>query len=415
MAILHDSSDLLRLSTAGSVDDGKSTLIGRLLYDSKSIFEDQLAAIQRTSERKRDDQVNLALLTDGLAAEREQGITIDVAYRYFSTPRRKFIIADTPGHEQYTRNMVTGASTAELAIILIDARKGVLTQSRRHAILATLLRIPHVVVCINKMDLVEFKQAIFDTIASDFRAFAQTLQIPDLRFIPVSALLGDNIVEKGSHMPWYSGMPLLETLESVEVFQDRNEHDLRFPVQLVLRPNLDYRGYAGQVASGVIKVGQEIMALPSGKKSRVKSIDTFDGSITQAAYPQSVAITLEDDIDVSRGDVMVSLDRPPQLGKDLRARICWMSETPLQLKKKYLIKHNCRTPKAMITAIDYCLDIHTLEQAPAHALQLNEIGQVQLKTLQPLVYDSYATNRNTGSFIVIDEFSNNTVAAGMIV
>lgn len=407
--------DLLRFTTAGSVDDGKSTLIGRLLYDSKSIFEDQLLAIQRTTEKRREDELNLALLTDGLAAEREQGITIDVAYRYFSTPARKFIIADTPGHEQYTRNMVTGASTAQLALILIDARKGLLPQSRRHAIISSLLGIPHVIVCVNKMDLVDYDAEVFKKIETDFKTFAQKLSIPDLRFIPVSALRGGNVVEKSHHMPWYIGKALLQTLETIEVSEDYNRNDLRYPIQLVIRPHLDYRGYAGQVASGEIHVGQEIVSLPSGKHSRIKSIDSFDGPLPIAFYPQSVVVTLTDEIDVSRGDVLVDREHLPKVDKNIEATLCWMSDVPLELNKKYLIKHNCRLVKVVVSDVLFRLNINTLDHEKAGGLHLNEIGQVRLKTLQPLIHDSYAKNRSTGSFIVIDELDNHTLAAGMIV
>ena len=411
---MMEEKSILRFTTAGSVDDGKSTLIGRLLYDAHQVYEDQLSAIEKTAQRKQEERVNLALLTDGLRAEREQGITIDVAYRYFSTDKRKFIIADTPGHEQYTRNMVTGASTANLAMILVDARKGLLPQSRRHAYIANLLGIKHVLVCINKMDLVDWQQERFDAIVQEFKDFAQAFQLKDLRFIPISALKGDNIVRRSDLAPWYSGETILDILENIEVGRDRNLKDFRMAVQYVIRPHLDYRGYAGQIASGVVKVGQTVQVLPSGRQSKVKSIDTFQGSLQEAFCPQSITLTLEDEIDISRGDTLSDTKKIPQVSTDFSATLCWMAETPLQLHKKYSIKHGTLLTKAMVKVLDHRVDIHTLEKQPATELHLNEIAGVQIKTLKPLVYDPYMLNRNTGNFILIDELTNNTVAAGMI-
>lgn len=408
------SVDLLRFTTAGSVDDGKSTLIGRLLYDSKAIFEDQLEAVERASRNRGDAYVDLALLTDGLRAEREQGITIDVAYRYFATPRRKFIIADTPGHIQYTRNMVTGASTAELAIILIDARKGVVTQSKRHGFLATLLQIPHLVVAVNKMDLVEYDQATYNRIVQEYREFAARLNTHDLIFIPISALHGDNIVEKSRRMPWYDGATLLHHLETVNVGASRNIVDFRFPVQYVIRPNQDFRGYAGQVASGRIAPGDAVVALPSGLTSHVRAITTYDGEQEEAVVGDSVVITLEDEIDISRGDMLVRVRNLPHRASRIDATICWMSETPMNPNGAYLLQHTTRTVKALISEINYRIDVDTMHREPATTLQLNEIGRVQLTTTEPLFFDAYRINRATGSFILIDPFTNNTVAAGMV-
>jgi bifunctional enzyme CysN/CysC len=408
--------EMLRLATAGSVDDGKSTLIGRLLYDSKAIFEDQLESVERTSRDRGDTYTNLALLTDGLRAEREQGITIDVAYRYFATPRRKFIIADTPGHIQYTRNMVTGASTADLALVLVDARNGVVEQSRRHAFLASLLRVPHLVLCVNKMDLVDYDQATFEAIKDDFRSFATKLDITDLSFVPISALNGDNVVNRSAAMPWYEGSSLLHHLEEVHIASDRNLIDARFPVQYVIRPmsdeHHDYRGYAGTVSGGVFKPGDEVVVLPSG----FRSIDTADGSVDEAFAPMAVTITLEDDIDVSRGDMICRTHNQPQVGQDIDAMICWFTEgSQLRPGAKYHIKHTTRTGRAMVKSLQYRLDINTLhrDEAP-EALGLNEIGRVSLRTTVPLFFDEYRRNRDTGSFILIDEATNGTVGGGII-
>jgi bifunctional enzyme CysN/CysC len=412
--------DLLRFATAGSVDDGKSTLIGRLLYDSKSIFTDQLESVERTSRERGDEYTNLALLTDGLRAEREQGITIDVAYRYFATPKRKFIIADTPGHIQYTRNMVTGASTADLAIILVDARKGLVEQSRRHAFLTTLLRVPHLVLCVNKMDLVDYSEDVFEQIRADFTAFATKLNITDLTFVPVSALLGDNVVTRSENMPWYQGPSLLHHLENVHVASDRNLVDVRFPVQYVIRPMSaayqDYRGYAGQVAGGVLKPGDEIVVLPSGFTSRIASIDTADGPVEEAYPPMSVTIRLEDDLDVSRGDLICRPHNQPLATQDIDALVCWMdSSESLRPGAKLAVKHTTRSSRAMVKELQYRLDVNTLHRDDtATELSLNEIGRVRLRTTQPLLCDPYARNRSTGGFILVDEATNRTVAAGMI-
>ena len=410
--------ELLRFATAGSVDDGKSTLIGRLLFDSKAIFEDALEAVERTS-RQRGEETNLALLTDGLRAEREQGITIDVAYRYFATPRRKFIIADTPGHVQYTRNMVTGASTADVALILVDARKGILEQSRRHAFLATLLRVPHLVVCVNKMDLVEYSQERFDEIKADFRAFAAKLDITDLVFIPISALNGDNVVNRSANMGWYEGSSLLHHLEEVHIASDRNLIDARFPVQIVIRPRddqfHDYRGYAGQMAGGVLRPGDEVVALPSGFTSTIAGIDTADGPVSEAFAPMAVTIRLADEIDVSRGDMLCRTQNRPTVSQDIDAMICWMSDTPLQERGKYVIKHTTRVARALVNQVHYKLDVNTLHRdESASSLALNEIGKVSLRSTVPLFHDEYRRNRATGSFVLIDEQTNATVAGGMI-
>ncbi len=413
-------AEMLRLATAGSVDDGKSTLIGRLLYDSKAIFEDQLESVERTSRERGDEYTNLALLTDGLRAEREQGITIDVAYRYFATPRRKFIIADTPGHTQYTRNMVTGASTADLALVLVDARHGVVEQSRRHAFLASLLRVPHLMLCVNKMDLVDFDQDTFEAIKDDFRAFATKLDITDLSFIPISALQGDNVVNRSANMPWYEGGSLLHHLEEVFIASDRNLIDARFPVQYVIRPMRDeyhdYRGYAGTMAGGVLKAGDEVVVLPSGFTSTIKSIDTADGPVPEAFAPMAVTITLNDDIDISRGDMICRPHNQPHVGQDVDAMVCWMSEfAKLTPGAKLHIKHTTRTARALVKDLHYRLDVNTLHRDhEATTLALNEIGRVSLRTTQPLFFDDYRRNRDTGSFILIDEASNTTVGAGMI-
>jgi bifunctional enzyme CysN/CysC len=413
--------DLLRFATAGSVDDGKSTLIGRLLYDSKAIFEDQLAAVEATSAARGDEYTNLALLTDGLRAEREQGITIDVAYRYFATPRRKFIIADTPGHIQYTRNMVTGASTADLALILVDARKGLVEQSRRHAFLCSLLRVPHMVLCVNKMDLVDYSQEVFEKIADEFSCFAMKLEAPDLTVIPISALHGDNIVARSENMPWYDGPSLLHHLEHVHIASDRNLVDVRFPVQFVIRPQStvvqDYRGYAGQVASGVLKPGDEVMVLPSGFTTRITSIDTADGPVDEAYPPMSVTIRLADELDVSRGDLICRPNNKPAVAQDIEAMVCWMDETrPMSVGGKYAIKHTTRSARAVVRDLHYRLDVNTLHRdEAAEGLSLNEIGRVRLRTTVPLLADDYRRNRTTGGFIVIDETTNRTVGAGMIV
>ncbi|MGN9889938.1 sulfate adenylyltransferase subunit CysN [Micromonospora sp. L31] len=413
--------DLLRFATAGSVDDGKSTLIGRLLYDTKSLFTDQLAAVEAVSAARGDEYTNLALLTDGLRAEREQGITIDVAYRYFATPRRKFIIADTPGHIQYTRNMVTGASTADLALILVDARKGLVEQSRRHAFLCSLLRVPHLVLCVNKMDLVDYSQEVFERIADEFTAFAAKLDVPDLTVVPISALRGDNIVTRSENMPWYEGPSLLHHLERVHIASDRNLVDVRFPVQYVIRPQsitvTDYRGYAGQVASGVLKPGDEVMVLPSGFTSRISSVETADGPVAEAFPPMSVTVRLEDEIDISRGDMICRPNNSPAVSQDIEAMVCWMDETrPLQVGGKYAIKHTTRSARAIVRGLHYRLDINTLHRDEAAGeLKLNEIGRVRLRTTVPLLADEYRRNRTTGGFVIIDETTNRTVAAGMIV
>ncbi len=411
--------DMLRFATAGSVDDGKSTLIGRLLYDSKSIFADQLDAVEKASIAHGDDYVNLALLTDGLRAEREQGITIDVAYRYFATPRRKFIIADTPGHTQYTRNMVTGASTADLAIVLVDARNGLVEQSRRHSFIATLLRVPHLVLAINKMDLVDYSREVYEKISDEFLAFATKLDIPDLTVIPISALKGDNIVTRSAAMPWYDGPSLLHHLEHVHVSSDRNLIDARFPVQYVIRPqsnsHRDYRGYAGTVASGVLKPGDEVVVLPSGFTSRIAAIETMDGPVAEAFPPMAVTIRLEDEIDISRGDMICRPNNAPMVTQDVDAMICWMGERPLVPGQKLAIKHTTRSARAMVKSLRYTLDVNTLHRHEgSNSLGLNEIGRVVLRTTQPLFADAYRRNRTTGGFVLIDEATNVTVGAGMI-
>jgi sulfate adenylyltransferase large subunit len=412
------TSELLRFATAGSVDDGKSTLIGRLLHDSKAIFEDQLEHVVRTSERRGDGYVNLALLTDGLRAEREQGITIDVAYRYFQTPRRKFVIADTPGHEQYTRNMVTGASTADLSIVLVDARKGVSEQTRRHAYIASLLRIPHVVVCVNKMDLVGYDEAAFDQVVEELTDWTARLALPDVTFIPISALHGDNVVDRSLVMSWYDGPPLLYHLEHVVIAPDRNLAELRFPVQWVVRPHSDehhdYRGYAGTVAGGVVHPGDEVLVLPGGQRTRVASIDTFDGPVDTAFPSMSVTVRVEDEVDISRGDMLVDPDDAPAAARELEAMVCWMGAESLRPGARLVIKHTTRTTRARVEELDFRVDVNTLHHDPADELSLNEIGRVRIRTGSPLMADPYASNRTTGSFILIDEASNDTVAAGMV-
>ena len=412
--------ELLRFTTAGSVDDGKSTLIGRLLYDSKAIFEDQIQNLQEVNEQRGEEGINLALLTDGLRSEREQGITIDVAYRYFATPKRKFIIADTPGHIQYTRNMVTGASTANLALLLIDARHGVIEQTKRHAFIASLLQIPHVAVCVNKMDLVDYGQEEFEKIKSDFKKFASKLEIKDVNFIPISALKGDNVVERSKNMDWYEGSTLIHLLENIHIGSDHNHVDCRFPIQRVIRPQSelypDYRGYAGRIEGGVFKTGDEIMTLPSGKKSTIKSIDTFNGEIHEAFSPMSVCITLNDDIDISRGDMLVRANNQPQISQDIEVMICWMNERKLIPKGKYTIRHTSQTTRCIIKEIKYKIDInslHRLEQE--NDLEMNDIGRISIKTTKPLFFDSYRRNRNTGSIILVNEATNETVGAGMII
>ena len=406
--------ELLRFTTAGSVDDGKSTLIGRMLYDTKSLFEDQIKSVEKTSKDRGDEYVDLALFTDGLRAEREQKITIDVAYRYFATPKRKFIIADTPGHIQYTRNMVTGASSAELAIIMIDARKGVLTQSRRHGFIASLLQIPHVVVAVNKMDLVDYDEATYRGIVEEFRTFASKLDVPSITYIPMSALAGDNVVFKSGKMPWFDGSPLLHHLETVNVGAARNLVDFRYPVQYVLRPNQNFRGYAGQVASGRISPGEEVVAFPSGLTSKVKAVVTMDGELNEAVSGDSVVLTLEDEIDISRGDMIVRQGNLPRKDNRIDATICWMDETPFDPKANYQLMHNTRLVRAIVTKLNYKIDVDTMKREETNNLALNEIGRVQLTTTQPLFFDTYNKNRHTGSFILIDMATNNTVAAGMI-
>jgi bifunctional enzyme CysN/CysC len=415
--------DMLRLATAGSVDDGKSTLIGRLLFDSKAIFEDQLAAVERTSKDRGEEYTNLALLTDGLRAEREQGITIDVAYRYFATPRRKFIIADTPGHIQYTRNMVTGASTADLAIVLVDARNGLTEQSRRHAFLATLLRVPHLVLAVNKMDLVDYDAAVFERIAEEFTSFAAKLEISDLTFIPISALHGDNVVQRSASMPWYDGPSLLHHLEHVHIASDRNLIDVRFPVQYVIRPHQatdpelhDYRGYAGQVAGGVLKPGDEVMHLPSGLTTTISRIDTARGPVAEVFPPMSVTLLLDDDLDVSRGDMFCRPHNQPPAAQNVEALVCWMDDArALSARSRLIVKHTTRTVKAIVRDLHYRLDVNTLHRDEAATeLRLNEIGRVTLRLTQPVFCDPYTRNRLTGSLILIDEATNATVGAAVI-
>jgi sulfate adenylyltransferase large subunit len=412
------TSELLRIATAGSVDDGKSTLIGRLLHDSKSILEDQLEHVVETSERRGDGYLNLALLTDGLRAEREQGITIDVAYRYFQTPRRKFIIADTPGHEQYTRNMVTGASTADLSVVLVDARKGVSEQTRRHAYISSLLQIPHVVVCVNKMDLVGYDEGVFYRIMDEMTDWAARLQIPDITFIPISALHGDNVVGRSWAMSWYGGAPLLYHLEHVVIASDRNLADVRFPVQWVIRPmtdeHHDYRGYAGQVAGGVLRPGSDVVVLPSGQRTQVAGIDTFSGEADAAFPTMSVALRLADELDISRGDMIVEAEDQPITAREVEAIICWMSDRPLLARSRYVIKHTTRTARAIVEELEHRIDVNNLGHESAAQLELNEIGRVRLRCSSPLMVDPYSRNRTTGSFILVDESTNDTVGAGMV-
>lgn len=412
--------DLLRFTTAGSVDDGKSTLIGRLLYDSKSIFEDQYEAIKATSEKRGEEYVNLALLTDGLRAEREQGITIDVAYRYFATPKRKFIIADTPGHIQYTRNMVTGASTANAAIILIDARKGVIEQTMRHTYIASLLRIPHVIVCVNKMDLVEYKEDVFERIKKDYEAFASQLEITDVHFLPISALKGDNVVDVSKNMDWYKGSTLMYLLENLHIANDQNHSDARFPVQYVIRPMNneyhDYRGYAGRVAGGIFKKGDAVTVLPSGFTSKIKSIDLDNKSIDEAFAPMSVTLTLEDEIDISRGDTLVKSENQPVVTQDVEVMVCWLNEKKLQVNGKYALKHTTKDVRCVVKDVQYKVNINTLEKMESDKeVGLNDIARLTLRLTSPIVIDQYKQNRITGSLILIDEATNVTVGAGMIV
>jgi len=412
----HERKELLRFITCGSVDDGKSTLIGRLFYESKMIYEDQLAAIKKDTSRygTTGEEVDLALFTDGLEDERQQGITIDVAYRYFSTDKRKFIIADTPGHEQYTRNMATGASTADLAIILIDARHGVLPQTKRHSFIVSLLGIRHIVVAVNKMDIVGYDEAVFERIKADYAGFASRLELPDVHFMPISALKGDNVVAHSPNMPWYTGSPLMPLLETVYIGSDRNMEDFRFPVQLVLRPNLDFRGFAGTVASGIIRKGDEVLSLPSRKKSRVRSIVTFDGELDEAFAPQSVTLTLEDEIDSSRGDMLVRPGNVPKVDHRFDAMVVWMAEEPLVPGKQYLFKQTSKVVPGAVGTLRYRVDVNTLHRQPAPTLALNEIGRCAVTLTSPIAFDAYRRNRATGGFIMIDRITNNTVAAGMI-
>ena len=417
---MTENTQLLRFITAGSVDDGKSTLIGRLLHDSKSIFEDQFSAIAKTSEKRGMSAVDLSLRTDGLQAKGEQGITRDVRYGYFATPKRSFIMGDTPGHEQYTRNMVTAASTANLAIILVDARKGVLTQTRRHSYLASLLGVPHVVLAVNKMDMVEYSKQRFEEIVGEYKRFADQLDLHDVHCIPLSALNGDNVVEKSAAMDWYIGPALLELLETLQIDHDVNTSDFRFPVQWVCRPQTeehhDFRGFAGRIEAGEVAVGDEITVLPSGQRSRVKRIYTYDGDLLTASAPQSVTLTLEDEIDISRGDMLVrGGTHAARVEKEFEATLCWLSETPLDKSRKYLVKHTTRTVKSVFSRLDYRVDVNTLERGAADRLDMNDIARVAIKVQQPLVFDRYDVDRATGSFIVIDEATNNTVGAGMIV
>jgi len=412
----NEKKDLLRFSTAGSIDDGKSTLIGRLLHDSKSVYEDQLASVKRLSKEKASaEKIDFALITDGLKAEREQGITIDVAYRYFSTPKRKFIIADTPGHEQYTRNMATGASTVNLSVVLVDATKGLLRQTRRHAFIMSLLGVPHMVVAVNKMDLAGYSEKVFDGIRRDFEGFAAKLKVPDVRFVPISALVGDNVVERSRRMKWYRGESLLEILENVYTASDHNLIDLRFPVQYVLRPSRTFRGYCGQVVSGILRKGDEVIALPSRKASRVKSIVTYDGELDCAFPPMSVTVTLEDEIDISRGDMLVHKHNLPTVERHYEAMVVWMSESPMDLNKSFFVKHTTKLARLRIDEVRYRINVNSLKRAGTGPLRLNEIGRVVFTATMPLFYDAYEKNRATGGFILIDPVSNNTVAAGMII
>ena len=412
--------ELLRFTTAGSVDDGKSTLIGRLLYDSKAIFEDQMELLEQTSKQRGEEGVNLALLTDGLRAEREQGITIDVAYRYFATPKRKFIIADTPGHIQYTRNMVTGASTANLALLLVDARHGVIEQTKRHAFIASLLQIPHIAVCINKMDLVDHSQEAFEKIKSEFEDFASKLEIKDVHFIPISALNGDNVVDRSKNMNWYEGSTLMHLLENIHIGSDQNHVDCRFPIQYVVRPQSpefpDYRGYAGRIEGGVFKPGDQVTILPSGFMSKIKSIDTFNGEVAEAFSPMSVCITLEDNIDISRGDMLVRENNKPTVEQDIDVMICWMNEKKMIPGGKYTVRHTSQTARCIIKEVKYKMDINSLHRNEEdREIGLNDIGRITIRTTKPLFFDSYTRNRNTGSIILLDEATNETVAAGMII
>lgn len=416
----YQSSELCRFTTAGSVDDGKSTLIGRMLYDSKSIFQDQMEQIEASSLRRGESEVNLALLTDGLKSEREQGITIDVAYRYFATPKRKFIIADTPGHIQYTRNMVTGASTANVALVLVDARNGVVEQTRRHAIIASLLQIPHLVVCINKMDLVDYSEDAYEKIKEDFEKFAAKLDVKDVHFIPISALKGDNVVHRSDRMDWYDGSTLMYYLENVHIASDYNFIDPRFPVQHVVRPNTDehhdYRGYAGRVAGGIMKKGDEVMVLPSGFTSKIKKIDTFDGELQEAFPPMSVTVLLEDEIDISRGDMIVRVNNQPEISQDMDVMISWFNERPLTPRGKYTIMHTTQEARCMVKEIKYRLDINTLHRDMENKeIKMNDIARITLRTTKPLFVDPYRKNRITGSIILVDEGTNETVGAGMII
>ena len=417
---INQSTELLRFTTAGSVDDGKSTLIGRLLYDSKSIFEDQYEAIKATSERRGEEGVNLALLTDGLKAEREQGITIDVAYRYFATPKRKFIIADTPGHIEYTRNMVTGASTANVALILIDARNGIVEQTRRHAFISSLLQIPHLVVCVNKMDLVDYSQDVYNTIKEEFSQFSSKLDVKDVHFIPISALMGDNVVERSDKTPWYDGTTLMYYLENVHIGSDHNFIDCRFPVQHVIRPYKDeyhdYRGYAGRIAGGIFKKGDDVMILPSGFTTKIAKIETFDGEIAEAHPPMSVTMLLEDDLDLSRGGMIVRENNVPDTEQDIEAMICWFSDKPLTPRGKYGILHTSQDARCIVKEIRYKLNINTLHRDEEdESINMNDIARVVLRTTKPLFTDAYRKNRITGSFVLVDEATNNTVGAGMII
>ena len=412
--------DLLRFTTAGSVDDGKSTLIGRLLYDSKSIFEDQLEAVERSSKNRGLEHVDLSLITDGLKDEREQGITIDVAYRYFSTPKRKFIIADTPGHVQYTRNMVTGASTANLALILVDARQGVVEQTCRHSYIASLLKIPHIMICVNKMDLVDYSEEVFDRIVKEFSAFAGKLEVSDIRFIPISALNGDNVVNRSENMPWYKGGTLLNTLETIHIASDYNHIDARFAVQTVIRPHSneyhDYRGYAGRVSGGIFKKGDQVMVLPSGYTSRIASVELNGEALEEAFAPMSIVMTLEDDIDISRGDMIVRPGNQPRVEQDLDIMMCWLNNKPMNPGGKYAIKHTTNESRAMVKEVVYKVNINTLQREEGDKdIRMNDIARIKLRTTKPLMMDSYRKNRITGSVILIDEGTNETVAAGMIV
>ncbi len=417
---LQQNNQLLRFTTAGSVDDGKSTLIGRLLYDSKSIFEDQLEAVRSSSEKKGFDYVDLSLLTDGLKSEREQGITIDVAYRYFATPKRKFIIADTPGHIQYTRNMVTGASTANLAIILIDARKGMLEQTHRHSFIASLLRIPHLVVCVNKMDLVDYSQEVYDKIVLDYKSFASKLDVKDINFVPISALNGDNVVDRSKNMNWYEGPTLLYILENMHIASDYNHIDCRFPVQTVIRPHIaefrDFRGYAGRIEGGIFKPGDEVMVLPSGFTTKIKTIELYNQKFEEAFPPMSVTMTLEDDLDISRGDMIVRPNNQTQMSQDLDVMICWMNNRPLRPNTKFILRHTTKSCVAIVKEIQYKMDINTLHRIEGvESIGANDIARIKIRSSQPIMFDSYRRNRHTGSIILVDEGTNETVAAGMLI